>query len=149
MCDADVPSSCLILEFFRVFVCILLFLNICNTVMMTSCHVEMSAVLFLYVCVQASKEIIKLKIRCVCIHFFLMSQAKATRAPLSSHFSLKRLVWETPPSPPHCSLSLPLSLPVFQAGPNPDAHSLFLSFIWPHPFTAGIKEPSALWVGSV
>lgn len=38
-----------------------LFLNICNTVMMTSCHVEMSAVLFLYVCVQASKEIIKLK----------------------------------------------------------------------------------------
>lgn len=58
MCDADVPSSCLILDFFF---CILLFLNICNTVMMTSCHVEMSAVLFLYVCVQASKEIIKLK----------------------------------------------------------------------------------------
>lgn len=36
------------------------FLNVCNTVMMTFCHVEMSAVLFLYVCVQASKEIIKL-----------------------------------------------------------------------------------------
>lgn len=39
-------------------------LNVCNTVMMTWRHVEMSAVLFLYVCVQASKEIIKLPSRC-------------------------------------------------------------------------------------
>lgn len=48
-----VPSSLFVFYSF-------LLLNVCHTVMMTPC--QMSAVLFLYVCVQASKEIIKLQI---------------------------------------------------------------------------------------
>ena len=67
------------------FVCILLFLNICNTVMMTWCHVEMSAVLFLYVCVQVSKVIIKLKFSvyaCVFIPNFCFLQLNTPSTPL-------------------------------------------------------------------
>lgn len=75
------------------FVCILLFLNICNTVMMTWCHVEMSAVLFLYVCVQASKEIIKLKN--LCMHTFLCQGS-------SKKLCFLWLSPLPPPPPPSC-----------------------------------------------
>ena len=83
------------------------FLNVCNTVMMTWCHVEMSAVLFLYVCVQASKEIIKLK-SSVYAYISSWSHQKAllTTPPLPPPlpFSKKSFVGETPP-PPSLSIS--------------------------------------------
>ena len=114
MSDADVPSC---LTFY--FVCILFifkcfFLNVCNTVMMTWCHVEMSAVLFLYVCVQASKEIIKLKSS---VYAYISSSSPKQELP--PPFSLLLLPrpalfiekgWFGKHTPTLLSLSLSLSL---------------------------------------
>ena len=127
MSDADVPSC---LTFY--FVCILFifkcfFLNVCNTVMMTWCHVEMSAVLFLYVCVQASKEIIKLKSS---VYAYISSSSPKQELP--PPFSLLLLLPRpalflvkglfAKPTPPPLSLPLSLSLaplPPLSSKPGP------------------------------
>lgn len=56
-----------------------------------------------------------------------------------ANFFIER-VGETHTPPPPCRPS--------RAQPR-SWFSLLLSFIWPHPFSARIKEPGALWVGSV